>query len=32
MTINIQRVELMLAERGLTKTDLAARSGISRQN
>jgi len=32
MTINTQRVELMLAERGLTKTDLAARSGISRQN
>lgn len=32
MTINTQRIETLLAERGLTKTSLAAESGISRQN
>jgi len=32
MTINTQRIETMLAERGLTKAALAANCGISRQN
>lgn len=32
MTINTQRIEMMLAEQGLTKTALAASCGISRQN
>ena len=32
MTINTQRIELMLAERGLTKAALAESCGISRQN
>ena len=32
MTINTQRIETMLAERGLTKAAYAARCGISRQN
>lgn len=32
MIINTQRIETMLAERGLTKASLAAESGISRQN
>ena len=32
MTINTQRIELMLAERGMTKAALAASCGISRQN
>lgn len=32
MTINTQRIELLLAERGLTKADLAVRCGISRQS
>ena len=32
MTINTQRLEVMLAERGLTKAALAASCGISRQN
>ena len=32
MIINTQRIELMLAERGMTKAALAASCGISRQN
>ena len=32
MTINTQRIETMLAERGLTKAAYAASCGISRQN
>ena len=32
MIINTQRIELMLAERGMTRTALAASCGISRQN
>lgn len=32
MTINAAKIETILAERGLTKTDFAARCGISRQN
>lgn len=32
MTINTQRIELMLAERGMTKAALAESCGISRQN
>lgn len=32
MTINTHRIELKLAERGLTKADLAGRTGISRQS
>ena len=32
MIINTTRIELMLAERGITRTSLAANSGISRQN
>lgn len=32
MTINTTRLELMLAERGMTRTALAASCGISRQN
>lgn len=32
MTINTTRIELMLAERGMTRTALAASCGISRQN
>lgn len=32
MTINTQRIETILAERGLTKAALAANCGISRQS
>lgn len=32
MTINAQRIETMLAERGLTKAAYAASCGISQQN
>ena len=32
MTINTRRIETMLAERGLTKKELAANCGISAQN
>ena len=32
MTINAQWIELMLAEKGWTRAELAARCGISRQN
>ena len=32
MTINTQRIEVILAERGLTKAALAENCGISRQN
>lgn len=32
MTLNTPRIELMLAERGMTKLGLAANCGISRQN
>lgn len=32
MTINANRIETMLAERGLTKSALATACGISRQN
>lgn len=32
MTINTQRIETMLAERGLTKAAYAESCGISRQN
>lgn len=32
MTINTQRIETMLAERGLTKAAYATNCGISRQN
>ena len=32
MTINTQRIETLMAERGLTKAAIAAGSGISRQN
>lgn len=32
MTINTQRIETMMAERGLTKAAYAASCGISRQN
>lgn len=32
MTINTQRIEIMLAERGLTKAAYAESCGISRQN
>lgn len=32
MTLNTQRIEVMLAERGLTKAALAENCGISRQN
>lgn len=32
MTLNVQRIEAMLAERQMTKSALACGSGISRQN
>lgn len=32
MTINVQRLEIVLAEKCMTKTDLSAKCGISRQN
>lgn len=32
MRINTQRLELLLAERGMTKSALADKAGISRQN
>lgn len=32
MTINSQRIETLLAERGMSKADLAAKTGISRQS
>ena len=32
MTINAKRIETLLAERGMTKAEFAARCGISRQN
>lgn len=32
MTLNTQRIELILAERGMTKAALADSCGISRQN
>lgn len=32
MTNNTQKIEIILAERGLTKSALAERCGISRQN
>lgn len=32
MTINSQRIELLLAERGMTKAAFAASCGISRQS
>lgn len=32
MTINTRLVETMFAEQGLTQSELAARSGFSRQN
>lgn len=32
MTINTQRIETMLAERGMTKAAFAVSCGISRQN
>lgn len=32
MTINAQRIETILAERGLTKAAYAANCGVSRQN
>jgi len=32
MTINTRRIEMMLAERGMTKAALAESCGISRQN
>lgn len=32
MEISITRIEAILAERNMTKTKLAAKSGISRQN
>lgn len=32
MTINTSKIEMMLAERGLTKAAYATRCGISRQN
>lgn len=32
MTINTTKLETLLAEQGMTKTTLAAQSGISRQN
>lgn len=32
MTINTTRIETMLAEQGMTKAELAARCGVSRQN
>ena len=32
MTIDVRRLEIMLAEKRMTKTDLSAESGISRQN
>lgn len=32
MTINTMRIDQLCAERGLTRTDLAANCGISRQN
>lgn len=32
MTINAPRIEIMLAERGLTKAAYAEKCGISRQN
>lgn len=32
MTINTMRIDQLCAERGLTRTALAANSGISRQN
>lgn len=32
MTINTTKIELMLAERGMTRKELAAHCGISRQN
>lgn len=32
MTLNTQRIEVMLAERGLTKAAFAEVCGISRQN
>ena len=32
MTIDTQRIELILAERGMTKAGLAENCGISRQN
>ena len=32
MKINSTKIEMLLAKRGMTKTTLAERSGISRQN
>ena len=32
MKINAHKIKLMLAEQGLTRTGLAEKSGISRQN
>ena len=32
MTIDVRRLEIMLAEKRMTKTDLSEESGISRQN
>lgn len=32
MTINTQKIELLLAEKSMTSTQLSALSGISRQN
>ena len=32
MNINVAKIEALLAERGMTKKDLAVECGISRQN
>lgn len=32
MKINVRKIELLLVERNMTKTALAEKSGISRQN
>jgi len=32
MKINVHKIKLILAEREMTRTDLAVKSGISRQN
>ena len=32
MNINVAKIEVLLAERGMTKKDLAVECGISRQN
>lgn len=32
MTINSKRIETLLAEQGMNKADLAAKTGISRQS